>query len=124
MRCPVCGRALAVAAEFIEARTEDEITSVYSALDLMCTNPSCPNGRLGLPVKRVRRPLLPERGRFGSVSCCGIPLLYLNDEGYTVPGGVAHRRSGRQLALTCPQCGKRYLVDVAGKTDRTPSGAR
>ncbi len=120
MRCPVCGRLLEVAAEFVEARTEDEVTTVYSSLDLMCTNPACPNGRLGLPVKRVRRPLMPARRRCGTVSCCGVPLVYINGDSYIIPDGVRRRKTGSRLSVTCSQCGRIYLIDVGGKDERSP----
>ena len=115
MKCPICGKRLGVAAEFVEARTEDGVTAVYVVTDLMCTNEECGSGRLRLPLRRIRRPLNLSKKYRDAVSCCGTPLVYITGDRFWVRDDVEHAigKDGK-LSVSCSQCGRSYRVDIDG----------
>ena len=113
MRCPICGSELVVVGEYLEARTEDGVAGVYAVFDLACSDEQCSRGRMGLPVRRVRRPVCLARPEQEVISCCGAPLLYLTKEGYWIPDGVEYTEAATgKLTVICSQCARSYLIDV------------
>ncbi|MEA5050981.1 MAG: hypothetical protein VB021_05860 [Oscillospiraceae bacterium] len=121
MKCSKCGNDLHIAASFLEAKQNERGgIDIFSVADLMCTDERCPNGRLKIPVERVRRPVANAADADSAVSCCGAPLLYVGADSYFLPDGVSAQTvsGGRELAVTCGSCGKLYIVNIEGKTAR------
>lgn len=118
MKCPYCKNDMHIVSQFF--RTEsgaDGGTDIYSVVDLMCTDPQCPNGKKGVPTARQARLVHNADTHQNSITCCGQPLVYFGETGYWLPGGAAALRRDDTLAVTCPQCGQQHTADVAGKEE-------
>ncbi len=120
MICDKCRNELVIANEFTFAREQDGQLKVFSAVDLKCDNEKCPDGRSGVPKKRLLREVLPSGCGKSAVCCCGVPLAYISENAYSVPDeGVVVSDDSLALALRCPVCGRLVECGVEGKEKQT-----
>lgn len=121
MKCEGCSDDLRIASSFIEARQDDfGNVGIYSVVDLACTNGKCRYGKDGIPVKRVSRLIENSTNEQNAICCCSTPLAYVGATSYFVPQTTeaSFSSDGRELSVACGKCGKIYLINIEGKTER------
>lgn len=118
MLCKKCHNELAICASFNTAeRDANGVMKIYSVIDLKCADENCPDGRRGAPTARLKRLIENSSRGENAVSCCGIPLAYVTEDGYWTPDeGLVKAESASELTLECPSCGSLTRADITGRT--------
>ncbi len=116
MRCPKCNNDMTIVNEFTEAAQENGTLTAYSVVDLLCTDPKCPDGVRGLPTARLRRRIENRSAVENAVSCCGTPLAYTSATGYHIPDeSVVEETLDDRIMLLCKLCGARHELMTTGR---------
>lgn len=116
MRCPKCGNEMMIYCEFTEPVEDCGELVVESVIDLLCTDPQCPDGARGLPSARIRRRISGNRELEHALSCCGAPLAYVNETAYRIPDeSLIEQQDADRVVLRCGVCGARHELIVKGK---------
>ena len=117
MKCAKCGNEMMIYSEFTEPVEDGGELVVDSVVDLLCTDPQCPDGARGLPTARLRRRIRNKTNMENALSCCGAPLAYYTQSDYHIPDEKAIvSQEENVLLLRCDVCGARHELVITGKT--------
>ena len=117
MICQKCKNEMTIASSFLQTQENDGKTEIYSVIDLMCTDPQCPDGKKRIPMARDACLVTNETKQKNAVTCCGRPLIYVGEENYWIPDGADSepQKDGEEISVTCKNCGSRHAVNIKDK---------
>ena len=116
MICPKCNGEMVIASSFLQMVEKDGKNEICSVIDLMCTDPQCPDGKRRIPTARDTSPVTNDANQKNAVTCCGRPLIYVGDKDYWIPDGTASELlNNHEMNVTCGNCGSKHIVDVKNK---------